>query len=165
MSTVQCNLVQPTMLSFGSRVGLTVVSFLARHTGLSQTLSEAGPTTMHMRISTLWKNTGFHNGILRGFTYIPARRGSSLRITTQFHVGTVLWAAQVLLQVMHIFIWHGLFRYVSNVVAVVTIFMHCTMTCLQDCKYCGDSYPPGSLGIRDVGWEKGVYCLLSICFC
>ena len=55
--------------------------------------------------------------------------------------------------------------YVSNVVAVVTIVMHCTMTCLQDGKYCGDSYPPGSLGIRDAGWEKGVYCLLSICFC
>ena len=59
MSTVQCNLVQPTMLSFGSRVGLTVVSLLARHTGLSQTLSEAGPTTVHMRISTLWKIQGF----------------------------------------------------------------------------------------------------------
>ena len=56
MSTVQCNLVQPTMLSFGSRVGLTVVSLLARHMGLSQTLSEAGPTTLHMRISTLQRN-------------------------------------------------------------------------------------------------------------
>ena len=88
MSTVQCNLVQPTMLSFESRVGLTVVSLLARHTGLSQTLSEAGPTTVHMRISTLWK--------IRGFL---------------------------------------------------------------------GNYPPGSLGIRDAGWEKGVYCLLSICFC
>ena len=118
----------------------------------------------HAHFDTL-ENTGFPNGIFRGFTYIPARRGSSLRITTQFHVGTVLWAAQVLLQVMHIFIWHGHFRYVSNVVAVVTIVMHCTMTCLQDGKYCGDSYPPGSLGIRDAGWEKGVYCLLSICFC
>ena len=98
MSTVQCNLVQPTMLSFGSRVGLSVVSLLARHTGLSQTLSEAGPTTVHMRISTLWK--------IRGF-----------------------------------------------------------LTEFSDGKYCGDSYPPGSLGIRDAGWEKGVYCLLSICFC
>jgi hypothetical protein len=34
--------------SEGSRVGLTVVSLLARHTGLSQTLSEAGPTTVRM---------------------------------------------------------------------------------------------------------------------
>ena len=166
MWTVDCNLVQPTMLSFGSRVGLTVVFLLERHTGLSQTRSEAGPTTVHMRILTLLKKRVF-NRIFRGFTYIPARRGSSLRITssTQFHFGTVLWAAQVLLQVMHIFIWHGHFRYVSNVVAAVAIVMHCTMTCLQDGKYCGDSYPPGSLGIRDAGWEKGVYCLLSICFC
>ena len=118
----------------------------------------------HAHFNTL-ENTGFPNGIFRGFTYIPARRGSSLGITTQFHVQTVLWAAQVLLQVMRICIWHGLFRYVSNVVVVVTIVLHCTMTCLQDGKYCGDSYPPGSLGIRDAGWEKGVYCLLSICFC
>ena len=85
MSTVQFNLVQPSMLSFGSRVGLTVVSLLARHTGLSQTLSEAGPTTVHMRISPL------------------------------------------------------------NIVATPT--------------------PRGVWVFLNAGWEKGVYCLLSICFC
>ena len=29
------------------------------------------------------------------------------------------------------------------------------LTEFSDGKYCGDSYPPGSLGIRDAGWEKG----------
>ena len=77
MSTVQCNLVQPTMLSFGSRVGLTVVSLLARHTGLSQTLSEAGPTTVHMRISTLWKIRGFlteFSGVSPTFLHVVGLR-------------------------------------------------------------------------------------------
>lgn len=58
MSTVQCNLIQPTILSFGSRVGFTVVSLLARHLGLSQTGSEAGQTVVDIRISTLVKKLG-----------------------------------------------------------------------------------------------------------